>query len=393
MKALAFGLLSLALQFQVHAADPKPVEVHGFDIPVPDGWVRRNDPAGAVLLHPPQARGFEHVEPQFVMFVFPTQPLQGTFWESQRALLDEIVKTTKLTNLVAPIHDPSAPGPFVRSSTAGDDARKSIRAVRLYSAPAEGGIATIMVFGSEDFGTTGPMLHNTRVRKPPKETPRAKIVEAYRRLEQQADVHVNRGEFLVGATPYARILLRDDGVADFMPKYDEGYAASRVPPKVDRALQRGPYGSWKAVGNDEVHIVREAGKPAEVYRRENGNLRLGEKVWEKMPSVEGLKLDGAWRLPGAKERRIEFTPAGRFKDEGLLEDVGSWPVYAWAGSRIVTQQRPPPRGEGTYEIREFTLLLKYDDGSPWSTDFSIEGTDAKDVSKLLLRTGTLEKEK
>ena len=142
MKVFIFGLLSIALLSVVSlAADPKPVEIHGFDIPVPDGWVRKNDPAGAVLLHPPQARGFEHIEPQFVMFVFPTQPLQGTFWESQRATFDEIVKSTKLTNLVAPVHDPSAPGPFVRSSTAGDDARKNIRAVRLYSAPAEDGIA------------------------------------------------------------------------------------------------------------------------------------------------------------------------------------------------------------------------------------------------------------
>jgi len=326
-----------------------------------------------------------------VMFVFPTQPLEGTFWESQRALLDEAVKATKLTKVLEPIHDPSAPGPFVRSSTAGDDARKSVRAVRLYSAPAEGGIATIMVFGSEDFGTTGPMLHHTRVRNPPKEPPRPKIVEAYRRLEQQLDVHVNRGEMLAGAAPYARILLRDDGVADFMSVYDEGHAASRVPPKVDRALQHDRYGSWTAVGNEEIHIVREAGKPAEVYRRENGKLRLGDKVWEPMRLVDGLKLDGAWRLPGAKDRRIAFTPAGRFKDEGLLEDVGFWPVYAWAGSRIVTQPRPPPRGAGTYEIREFTLLLKYDDGPVWSTDFSIEGTDPKDLSKLL-RTGILERE-
>jgi hypothetical protein len=391
MKALVFGLLSVALQFKVQAADPKLIEIHGFDIPVPDGWVRTNDPAGAVLLHPPEPKGFEHVEPQFVMFVFPTQPLQGTFWESHRAIFDEAVKATKLSNLVAPIHDPSAPGPFVRSSTAGDTPNNSLRAVRLYSAPAEDGIASIMVFGSEAFTYTGPMLHQTRVRKHPKEASRAKIVEAYRRLQQQLDVHVNRGEMLVGAAPYARILLRDDGVADFTPVYDEGYAASRVPQKVDRALQRGHYGSWKALG-DEVHIVREAGKPAEVYRRDNGKLRLGDKVWEPMPSVDGLKLDGAWRLPGAKDRRIEFTPGGRFKDEGLLEDVGFFTVYAWAGSRIVAQQCPPPRGAGTYEIREFTLLLKYDDGLAWSTDFSIEGTDAKDVSKLLLRTGKLERE-
>ena len=83
---------------------------------------------------------------------------------------------------------------------------------------------------------------------------------------------------------------------------------------------------------------------------------------------------------------------GRFKDEGVLEDVGHFPVYAWGGSRIVFRQRPPARGSGTYEIRDFTLLVKYDDGRVWSTDFSTLGANPKDLSKLQLRGGTLHME-
>ena len=307
------------------------------------------------------------------------------------AVFEEIVKSLRLTNTVAPIHEPNSPGPFIRSSTAGDDAARRIQAVRLYSALSEDGIECVLVVGQEDFAATGPMLHRTKLRKPPKEAPRPKIVEAYRRLKQQADVNVNRGELLVGAVPYERILLRDDGVADFSPVYPEGHAASRVPPKVDSKLQFGNYGSWKAVGDKEVHIVRQAGKPAEVYAREDGKLRFRDQVWQPMPLVGGLKLDGRWHLPGAvdKPRRIEFTAAGRFRDEGVLEDVGSFPVYAWAGSRLIVQDRPPERGAGTYEVRDFTLLVKYDDGRVWSTDFSTYGADAKDLSKLLMRGGVL----
>jgi len=112
-----------------------------------------------------------------------------------------------------------------------------------------------------------------------------------------------------------------------------------------------------------------------------------------MPSVDGLKLEGRWQLPGAeRKRRIEFTAAGRFKDDGLLEDVGYLPVPAWGGSREVAYPRPPARGEGTYEIRDFTLLLKYDDGRVWSGDFSTSSPDRKDLSKLLLKTGVLHRE-
>jgi hypothetical protein len=149
------------------------------------------------------------------------------------------------------------------------------------------------------------------------------------------------------------------------------------------------------VGDREVHVVRQASKPAEIYVRENGNLRRGDEVWQPMPLVDGLKLDGRWNLPvpaGQPPRRIEFTAAGRFKDEGVLEDVGHFPVYAWSGSRIVFRERPPARGSGTYEIRDFTLLVKYEDGRVWSTDFSTWGTDPKDPSKIQLRGGTLHRE-
>ena len=391
MPVLILALFLVAAQ----ASAPAPVTINGLEIPVPAGWTHKEDPGGSVVLQPPPPRNSPLDEPVCMILVLPAQPMRGTFWETHCAVFEEVLKSLPLTNLVAPIHEPNSPGHFIRSSTAGDDAGKRIQAVRLYSALSADGIQCVLVVGQEDFATTGPMLHQSRVTRPPKESPRPKIVEAYRRLKQQADVNVHRGEYLVGSVPYERIWFRDDGVADFSAVYPEGHAASAAAPKVDRALQYGSYGSWKAVGNREVHVVRHASKPVEVYRRENGKLRLGDQVWEAMPSVDGMKLDGRWRLPvpaGQPARSIEFTAAGRFKDDGVLEDVGSFPVFAWAGSRVVFRDRPPPRGAGTYEIREFTLLVKYDDGRAWSTDFSTAGADPKDRSKLLLRGGILHRE-
>jgi hypothetical protein len=127
------------------------------------------------------------------------------------------------------VHEPDAPGPFLRSSTAGDDANGAVRPVRLYSALSEGGLECVVVFGQEDFATTGAMLHLATVRNPAKSGPRPKIVGAYRRLSQQTHVETFRGEQLIIAVPYDRIWLRSDGLADFSPIYREGYAASRIP--------------------------------------------------------------------------------------------------------------------------------------------------------------------
>lgn len=367
--------------------------IHGLVIPLPEGWSRKDHADGPVQLIPPAPKTERDPQWNYLMLVLPPQPLRGTLWETQRAIFDEVVQGSRLRKTVAPAHEPDTPGIFIRSSTAGDDANGAIRPVRLYSALSEGGLECVVVYGQEDFATTGAILHASKVAKPAKEVPRPKIVAAYRRLSQQSHVETFRGQQMITAVPYDRIWLRSDGLADFSPIYREGSAASRVPMKTDAALRNGRYGSWKSVGEKEVHIVRRADAAPEVYLREGANLRIGDKVYEPMPSVDGLVLDGRWHLPGAeRKRRIEFTAAGRFKDDGLLEDVGIYPVPAWGGSAEVLYPRPPARGEGTYEIREFTLLLKFEDGRVWSGDFSTFGSDPKDLSKLLLKAGTLHRE-
>ena len=399
MIVLAAAVLSLLMGVEEPAHPAKPVEsVFGLEIPLPAGWSRSDDPSGSVAFIPPRSESSPLLPPVYMMIVLPPQPLRGTLWETQRSLFDEIVQGMKLRDTVAPKHEPSVAGPFIRTSTAGADAENWTQTLRVNGVLTDAGMVCVVTYGSDNLRDVGTILNGVVVKNPPKAASRPKIAEAYRRFAQQSVTEFHQGHMITSAVPYDRLWLRADGVADFTPIYLEGHAASPLPPKIDPKMLQGYYGAWTAVGDSEVHVRRAADKPAEVYRRENGKLRLGDKVWEPMPSIDGLKLDGRWHLPGAasenppRTRRIEFTKAGRFKDDGLLEDVGYVPVAAWAGGHVIRLRRPPARGEGTYEIREFTILLTYDDGFVWSADFSIDGDDPKNLSRLLMRTGVLHRE-
>src|SRR4029079_19401938 len=91
--------------------------------------------------------------------------------------------------------------------------------------------------------------------------------------------------------------------------------------------------------------------PAEVYDREDGGLRHGGRAWEPMPRVDGMKLSGRWGARSGPEQKIspcsygiEFTPEGTFSTDGALS-------HAAAGDAV--RPKPPVRGTGTYEIRDW----------------------------------------
>jgi len=84
----------------------------------------------------------------------------------------------------------------------------------------------------------------------------------------------------------------------------------------------------------------------------------------KLASVEGLKLSGKYNTipdwstipnypygPNDPQPMIEFTTTGTFNDRGAFVSNFSMPYQ--------DPQRGP--GSGTYEIKNFTLILRYDD--------------------------------
>lgn len=355
--------------------------IFGLEFPPLGAWTRKDDPSGAVVLLPPSPRGPADAVWDYMMIVLPSQPLQGTHWEAHRKFTEEAVKASGLADPVPAIQRVNAPGPFIKSETAGRDAGGVVRNFAVYTALSDGKIELVVVRNQEDVETIGALLSRVRVTSPPKDVVKTRIVEAWRRVD--ASIRLDRTPTL----QYQRIWLRADGVADFSTTYPEGYAASPVPAKLDRGLLNGDVGAWTAVG-DEIRITRRPGA-VEVYRRDGGRLRKGDEIWQPMPSADGLKLEGRWAL---SEARIAFTAAGRFEDDGLLRHVATPIPLKHAGSKEHFWPAPPGKGAGTYEIRDFTLLVRYDDGTPFATDFSTLGSDLKDLSALLLRTTVLRKE-
>jgi hypothetical protein len=94
-------------------------------------------------------------------------------------------------------------------------------------------------------------------------------------------------------------------------------------------------------------------------------LEINESAYRRCPDVDGLKLQGSWyqlsgddagdpdftRRPRGRRPLIHFTREGRFDDEGLF--AVAMPSKTGGDDRA---------GAGTYEVKDFSITLRYDDG-------------------------------
>ncbi|HVE39546.1 MAG TPA: hypothetical protein VNM14_06630, partial [Planctomycetota bacterium] len=357
--------------------------IHGLVIPVPADW-KRNDADGVVYLTPPQIPGVV----QYLLAVFPPGKLKGGHWESHKAMVKALLEQAKWAGEPVLTHRPDGPGLFIKTEAAGRSADGQGRTFTLFSAVHDETMEAILGVNNIDRNVVDPVLQATHFKKPPVIDPMPQIVEAYRRLNQRLSPTADG--MVAGSLLYDRIWLRSDGVADFSTCYVEGYAASMLPMKTDASLLSGDYGSWTEV-DGKIHIIRSAGAAPEVYERVGDGLRGGGKEWEPMPRVDGLKLSGRWEMKSPPQQKvspfhdwIEFTPEGRFKVEGVLKSVATGDVSA---------VRPPAKGAGRYEIRNWTIFFTFDDGTAWSTDFSTLGRDGKPDASILFRTTAYPKAK
>ncbi|MBI3857356.1 MAG: hypothetical protein HY293_16840 [Planctomycetes bacterium] len=362
---------------------PSGILIHGLRIPLPADWIRKDDPTGAVFLFPPQNQNPNG----YLLMISPTQKLQGTHWETHKAMLKSALAWAQIPEAGATIQNiPGGPGFFVHSVAAGKTTTGEYRGIQLYTAPHDGlmeAITTVNV-AKPDTYVFWPILQRTTFKDPPKED-RPRIIEAYRKLVRKMYTNPGGAELAMGNLMYERMWLRSDGTADFTSWYKEGYAVSPDAPKVDGGLLTGQAGKWKAVG-DRIEVRRSATDAPLVYERVNGGL--GE--WESMPRVDGLRLSGRWSkksLPAAGVTPyyhwLEFKEDGSFTIDGAITFVAEldqdWPKL-------------PNRFSGTYEILDWTLFLALEDGRTWSTDFSLIHKDPKDLSGILIRTMVFLKE-
>ena len=360
--------------------DPPPREnrattIHGLVMPIPATWTRKEE-QGVVFLTPPQIQSAL----PYLLLVFPPNKLQGGHWESHKVMVKALVQQAQWKGDPYLAHKVDGPGLFIKTDATGKTAAGEFRSFTLFTAVHDGVMEAVLGVNQLDRNVVDPVLETTTFKDPPKTDPRPKIVEAYRYMDQKMYINLSGGAQIPGNLQYERLCLLSNGVADFSTYYFEGYAASPIPLKVDPLMMSGDYGSWKAVG-DKIHILRMAGAAPEVYERDGTGLKGGGKRWEPMKRVDGMKLSGRWEVPSDW---IEFTPEGRFKVAGLLKTVATGDVV---------KARPLGEGAGTYEIRDWTIFFKFDDGTAWSTDFSIQGREEKPDASLLFRTRAYPKSK
>ncbi len=127
-------------------------------------------------------------------------------------------------------------------------------------------------------------------------------------------------------------------------------ASERAAPSLWGRYQQVSPGRWSIRWN-------EASRPVEV-RREGDGLRVDGEVVFPVATLEGMRLDGTYRLRSAGADvpfSLTLRADGRFRDDEL--------IGALAYENIAM---PVPRtiagGAGVYRIRRNTLELAYDDG-------------------------------
>ena len=351
--------------------------IAGLEMPLPSDWTRQSDPAGWIVVTPPPAMATPSK-----LFI-ATRKFEGSHWTAHRALLKSLVEEAKWKSPYpsASVHHP---GPFIASEV---NSTTDASVIRLYTVPTGDHEMAAVVVTPDLRGNFGPallsILEKTTVKNPPPSAKRPDVVEAFRRPTMKKFVNAD-GTFFYGSVKYDRMVLLSNGVVDFSMVYAEGWAASREVLKIDAGTENGFYGSWKADGKS-VRIRREAGKPEEVWERENGSLRFGDQVWAPMPKIDGLRLKGRWSYksdPANKDlvfnHWIEFAEDGAFKTGGLL---------TWLSVGDMTgRAKPPETATGTYEIRDWTIWFKVGDAVVWSTDITTLKDDPKELETLLINT-------
>lgn len=358
----------------------KPTVIQGLSIPVPSTWTRK-DEGGVTYLVPPQIQ----TSLPYLLAVFPPNKLQGaTPWEAHRAMVKDLLAQAQWTGQPVLASKPDGPGIFIKTEAAGRTADGQGRQFTLFTAVHDGTMEAIFAVNSIDRNVVDPVLRGTTFKDPPKQSSRPKILEAWRRTDQKLYINPAGGAMIPGSLQYERLWLLEESVADFSTYYFEGYAASPLPMKVDATLLNGDFGSWKSLGG-KIHVLRSSGATPIVYDLDGGTLKGDGKTWEPMPRVDGLKLSGRWEIKTPTEHEwIEFTPEGRFKVDGVLKSVAVGDV---------SPVRPPAKGAGTYEARDWTMFFKFDDGTTWSTDFSTLGRDIGPDTPILFRTKVYPKAK
>ena len=155
--------------------------------------------------------------------------------------------------------------------------------------------------------------------------------------------------------------------------YDDGQVFEDIPrtgflgfnPNASKADsgQRSYWGAY-TFSNGFGSITKPAVKYPEVLQSEGaGKLKIDSFHFYRCQPVDGLRLQGSWTsLANPNDPDLERWPVGRrpvlrFTSDGRFSDEGVFATFLKSGD-----PGQDAAGSGIYEIRDFTLILRFSDG-------------------------------
>lgn len=128
----------------------------------------------------------------------------------------------------------------------------------------------------------------------------------------------------------------------------------------DDAQLGGRPGTWKADGAGWV-VTYTSGGPPVAMSYSGDELHLGKAKLKRAADVTAAKLDGAYTyLSNPEEPTLGGSGCQQlvvFTTDGTFDNRGGLALTCPAGAND-----PGRPGKGTYEVRDYSLLLHYDDG-------------------------------
>jgi hypothetical protein len=145
---------------------------------------------------------------------------------------------------------------------------------------------------------------------------------------------------------------------------------SRAASKADRN-EGGYWATYTVKGNSAAITKPGINYPEKIVIEAPGKITLDGRYLNRCMPVDGLRLQGSWtyftnpndpsidRMPRGQAPVFHFTSGGKFVDDGVVA------LFLTEGNRSADHA-----GSGAYEIRDFTLILRYSDGRVKTYAFS-----------------------
>ena len=178
------------------------------------------------------------------------------------------------------------------------------------------------------------------------------------------------------------ITFYEDGTFRFQLHRNGLYGFNRTQDKTDNQ-GRNIWGTYSFSGNTGTWKYDAASASSNITLESDGGLDLGSSYnkFYRCNSIDNYKLNGSY-TSYSNPSDPDLTKQGKkpvihFKSDGTFTDDGLFSMVTYLKGIGETDDYCAP-GSGTFELKDFTLILRYSDGRVRQTSFtfSIKSTDA-----------------